>query len=142
MKSSTLTCLKYWYQLICKHSWLGALCRECLLPSQKLEQRHECLQINPSGDSEMLRLVVAVLDKDVAIAFAPRLEAKHLRTADAKTLGWSMYYYTFVDQEDIDEIIEEHLVKGNKVERLLIDSDEDKWKRKTAHHEELINQSI
>jgi (2Fe-2S) ferredoxin len=31
-------------------------------------------------------------------------------------------WYTFVDQTDIDEIIEEHLVKGNKVERLLIDS--------------------
>ncbi len=31
-------------------------------------------------------------------------------------------WYTFVDQADIDEIIEEHLVKGNKVERLLIDS--------------------
>lgn len=31
-------------------------------------------------------------------------------------------WYTFVDQDDIDEIIEEHLIKGNKVERLLIDS--------------------
>jgi len=30
-------------------------------------------------------------------------------------------WYTFVDQEDIDEIIEEHLLKGNIVERLLID---------------------
>ena len=31
-------------------------------------------------------------------------------------------WYTFVDKEDIDEIIDEHLVKGNKVERLLINS--------------------
>jgi len=31
-------------------------------------------------------------------------------------------WYTFVDKDDIDEIIKEHLLKGNKVERLLIDS--------------------
>lgn len=31
-------------------------------------------------------------------------------------------WYTFVDKDDIDEIIDEHLVKGNIVERLLIDS--------------------
>jgi len=31
-------------------------------------------------------------------------------------------WYTFVDKDDIDEIIEEHLVKGNKVERLLVES--------------------
>ncbi len=31
-------------------------------------------------------------------------------------------WYTYVDKEDIDEIIEEHLIKGNKVERLLIDA--------------------
>ena len=31
-------------------------------------------------------------------------------------------WYTYLDKDDIDEIIEEHLVKGNKVERLLIDS--------------------
>ena len=31
-------------------------------------------------------------------------------------------WYTFIDKDDIDEIIEEHLVKGNKVERLLIDN--------------------
>ena len=31
-------------------------------------------------------------------------------------------WYTFVDKDDIDEIINEHLIKGNKVERLLIDS--------------------
>ncbi len=30
-------------------------------------------------------------------------------------------WYTFIDKDDIDEIIEEHLVKGNKVERLMID---------------------
>lgn len=29
-------------------------------------------------------------------------------------------WYTFVDQEDIDEIIEEHLVNGRPVERLKI----------------------
>jgi (2Fe-2S) ferredoxin len=29
-------------------------------------------------------------------------------------------WYTYVDKEDIDEIIEEHLVKGNPVERLKI----------------------
>ena len=31
-------------------------------------------------------------------------------------------WYTFVNKDDIDEIIEEHLVKGNKVERLLLES--------------------
>ena len=29
-------------------------------------------------------------------------------------------WYTFVDQEDIDEIIDEHLIKGRVVERLKI----------------------
>ena len=29
-------------------------------------------------------------------------------------------WYTFVDEQDIDEIIEEHLVNGRKVERLLV----------------------
>jgi len=29
-------------------------------------------------------------------------------------------WYTYVDQEDIDEIIDEHLVKGRVVERLQI----------------------
>jgi len=51
-------------------------------------------------------------------------------------------WYTFIDEEDIDEIIEEHLVKGNKIERLLIDSDSERWKKKLSHHEELINRSI
>jgi (2Fe-2S) ferredoxin len=32
-------------------------------------------------------------------------------------------WYNFVDEEDIDEILEEHLLKGNIVERLNIDSD-------------------
>ncbi len=31
-------------------------------------------------------------------------------------------WYTFCDKDDIDEIIEEHLVNGNKVKRLLVDS--------------------
>jgi (2Fe-2S) ferredoxin len=30
-------------------------------------------------------------------------------------------WYTFMDKEDIDEIIDEHLVKGNEVERLKLD---------------------
>ncbi len=30
-------------------------------------------------------------------------------------------WYTFVDKADIDEIIDEHLVKGNIVSRLLVD---------------------
>jgi len=30
-------------------------------------------------------------------------------------------WYTFVDKEDIDEIVDRHLVKGELVERLLID---------------------
>ncbi len=30
-------------------------------------------------------------------------------------------WYTYVDQEDIDEIIDQHLVKGRVVKRLLID---------------------
>lgn len=29
-------------------------------------------------------------------------------------------WYTFVDNDDIDEIIESHLVNGNVVERLLV----------------------
>jgi (2Fe-2S) ferredoxin len=29
-------------------------------------------------------------------------------------------WYQYVDREDIDEIIEEHLIKGNIVERLLL----------------------
>jgi (2Fe-2S) ferredoxin len=29
-------------------------------------------------------------------------------------------WYTFVDQQDIDEIIREHLVNGRKVQRLLL----------------------
>jgi (2Fe-2S) ferredoxin len=29
-------------------------------------------------------------------------------------------WYTYVDREDIDEILEEHLVNGRVVERLLI----------------------
>lgn len=32
-------------------------------------------------------------------------------------------WYTFVDKDDIDEIIEEHLLKGNKVKRLMLDND-------------------
>lgn len=30
-------------------------------------------------------------------------------------------WYTYVDQEDIDEIIESHLVQGKPVKRLLLD---------------------
>ena len=30
-------------------------------------------------------------------------------------------WYTYLDREDIDEIIDRHLVNGEKVERLLID---------------------
>jgi (2Fe-2S) ferredoxin len=32
-------------------------------------------------------------------------------------------WYSFVDKEDIDEILEEHLVNGKIVDRLNIDSD-------------------
>ena len=31
-------------------------------------------------------------------------------------------WYTYVDRADLDEIIEEHLVNGRRVERLLIDA--------------------
>ena len=31
-------------------------------------------------------------------------------------------WYTYVDQEDIDEIVESHLVNGKIVERLLVDN--------------------
>ena len=51
-------------------------------------------------------------------------------------------WYSFTDQNDIDEIIEEHLVKGNIVERLLIESHNEKWRKKIRHHEELITQII
>ena len=30
-------------------------------------------------------------------------------------------WYTFVDKEDIDEIIQSHLVEGKPVERLMVD---------------------
>ncbi len=30
-------------------------------------------------------------------------------------------WYTFVDEQDIDEIIESHLVNGKPVERLMLD---------------------
>lgn len=32
-------------------------------------------------------------------------------------------WYTFMDKEDIDEIIDEHLIKGNEVERLKLEHD-------------------
>ena len=32
-------------------------------------------------------------------------------------------WYTFMDQDDIDEIIDEHLIKGNEVERLKLEDD-------------------
>jgi len=31
-------------------------------------------------------------------------------------------WYTFVDNEDIDEIIESHLIKGKTVDRLMVDA--------------------
>lgn len=31
-------------------------------------------------------------------------------------------WYTFMDESDIDEIIDSHLIKGQRVERLLVDS--------------------
>ncbi len=32
-------------------------------------------------------------------------------------------WYTYVDREDLDEIIQRHLIRGKKVERLLLDAD-------------------
>ena len=32
-------------------------------------------------------------------------------------------WYTFMDQDDIDEIIDEHLINGNEVERLKLERD-------------------
>ncbi|MCC5856633.1 MAG: NAD(P)H-dependent oxidoreductase subunit E [Ectothiorhodospiraceae bacterium] len=32
-------------------------------------------------------------------------------------------WYTYVDREDLDEIIQRHLVRGEKVERLMLDGD-------------------
>ena len=32
-------------------------------------------------------------------------------------------WYTYVDKEDIDDIVEQHLVNGNVVQRLLIDKE-------------------
>lgn len=32
-------------------------------------------------------------------------------------------WYTYVDREDLDEIIEEHLVNNRKVERLMLDEE-------------------
>ena len=31
-------------------------------------------------------------------------------------------WYTYVDEEDLDEIVEQHLVKGERVERLMLKS--------------------
>jgi len=77
--------------LVCKPSWLGALRRECLLLSQEVQQRHGGLQTNPTGASVILRPGVAVLDKDAAIAFTLRLDAKHHRNAESINLTWSVY---------------------------------------------------
>ena len=32
-------------------------------------------------------------------------------------------WYTFMDKDDIDEIIDEHLINGNEVERLKLEHD-------------------
>jgi len=72
--------------LACKRSWLGALCGEWLLPSQKAQQRHGRLQTNPSGTSVVLRLCVVALAKDAAIDFTLRLDAKHHRNAEPVNL--------------------------------------------------------
>ena len=77
--------------MICKHLWLGALRREWLFPSQEVQQRHGCLQVNPLGVSVMPRLGVAVLDKDAAITFALRLDAQHHRNAEPDIMGWIVY---------------------------------------------------
>jgi len=87
--------------LVCKPSWLGALRRECLLPSQEVQQRHGGLQINPAGASVMLRLGVAVLDKDAAIAFTLRLDAKHHRNAESVKMMWTVYSLTEVYSEPL-----------------------------------------
>lgn len=63
-----------------------------VLPSQKAQQRHERLQINPSGASVVLRLGVVALAKDAAIGFTLRLDAKHHRTAESVNIIWSVYY--------------------------------------------------
>jgi len=39
----------------------------------------------------MIRLCVAALDKDAAIAFALRLDENHHRDAETDTLSWLMY---------------------------------------------------
>ena len=51
-------------------------------------------------------------------------------------------WYSFTDQNDIDEIIEGHLIQGNKVERLMIESHAEKWRKKIRHHEALIEHII
>ena len=33
-------------------------------------------------------------------------------------------WYTYVDRADLDEIVEEHLAKGRRVERLLVDRED------------------
>jgi len=71
--------------------WLGALCREWLLPSQEVQQRHRRIQINPLGSSVMSRLCVPPFVKGTTINFMVRLDAKHYRNADADTLEWLMY---------------------------------------------------
>ncbi len=89
--SSTLTTLYLRIQLVCKRSWLGVLCREWLLPSQKAQQRHGRLQTNPSGASVVLRLCVVALAKDAAIGFTLRLDAKLHRGAELANIMWSVY---------------------------------------------------
>ncbi len=91
MPASTLPSSFCLVQLVYKRSWLGALYREWLFPSQKVQQRHGRLQINPPGASVMLRLRVAVFDKDAAIAYTLRLDAKHHRNAEPDRMNWAEY---------------------------------------------------
>ena len=89
----TLTTLYRRVQLVCKRSWLDALCREWLLPSQKAQQRHVRLQINPQGVSVVLHLCVVALAKGAAIGFTPRLDAEHHRDAELVNIMRSVYIY-------------------------------------------------
>jgi (2Fe-2S) ferredoxin len=44
--------------------------------------------------------------------------------SESRNSGWPApegTWYTYVDEQDIDEIVDSHLVAGKVVERLLID---------------------
>ena len=87
------------------------------------EQGQVCC--NPSGSNALLRYAK---DKIKRLDWP---EKESIRVSKAGCLGRcdlgpvlviypEAVWYTYIDQEDIDEIIDQHLLKGQPVERLRI----------------------